>query len=178
MGGGDWRPAGPPALARRWGRERDQEVRCDALARRIAELAPNGAWAVPGMACRDPVPVVVGGPKRPTTVTILWRLADQEEQENVWCTYGRGTQGLFRTTIDRQEPRLLRALAAGPDWRDSATLNALLGARGEVHRDGCRWTASLGTLPWSVDYWRAGAILAAKVAAMEAANSRDGERNG
>lgn len=85
----------------------EQAARCDALARQIAELDPN--WASYGSAIFDAA--------GPTGWRIRWRLAHSDE----WVD----DDGYGETDISAPQA-WARAVANGPDWRDNATLGALL----------------------------------------------------
>ena len=126
----------------------DQEARCAALAKRIAELVPFGEWAIAGMACRDP------------DTKFTWRRMScywEPDDEDGW-----GSDILSECGQ--------RAITAGPDWRDEATVGCLLMHYLPQHEllrtiDG-RWECSAATSRLAVAT-RAEAILAAVVAALE-----------
>lgn len=163
----------------------EQEARCDALARRIAELDPN--WAREGMACRD----------RNRTVWRRVRHGWFDEDNGRVCSDNPLVQRQH-VAFGRQNGQvdgfgyelLMPAIAAGPDFRDDATLGVLLLSLGdvvEIHYRDPRWHHA-DDRRWRVDSWmllpalapvadsttlgpwcetRAEAILAANVAKME-----------
>lgn len=137
----------------------DQIEKCDALSRRIAELAPHGAWAMPGMAALD------------HETGILWRYShDNTLQGPAWATYSLKTSGSFHAPTLEHHPSLWRAVTiCGPSWRDSVTLNAFLGDYGAVTEGWNAWSVRLQAPCWDTADTRPEAILTAKVAWLEVA---------
>lgn len=95
------------------------------LAREYAALVPD--WAKPGMRCVDPV------------TGAAWRLLAYEAHG--WNFDNRRAELL----VDGDDPddMLIRALAAGPDLEDAATVGGLLGASGQVHLRAGWWVANV-----------------------------------
>ena len=126
-----------------------EQTQCAALAKRIAELRPD--WAVAGCAVRDPK---TGWRWR--CQTGYW---DYDDEDQVEC---------LGVPIADSEPGQ-RALAAGPDWRDDATVGALLMRYLPEHELTCfgnGWRCVQGLPRGTVYGTRAEAILAAVVAAL------------
>ena len=137
----------------------EQKDRCSALAKQIAKLDPD--WDVPGMMARDP------------DTNWSWR-----RQSNYWDYDNDDDVECCGVPIYDSEQGQ-RALAAGPDYTDDATLGALLLSLGDdVHM--CRVTWRHEDIRWSVVLrdqsgisirhscaTRAEAILAAKIAQLE-----------
>lgn len=117
----------------------DADDRCDALARRIADLAPE--WAQPGSASRDPRTDL---PWRRT----LDRWVPEQTAATRWTSRWPpiAIAVAWMQDVDADDTSatgsVARAIAAGPDWRDDATLGALLLGLGAevsvavVHDDG------------------------------------------
>lgn len=126
----------------------EQAARCDALAKRVAELDPD--WPQPGMAVRHER----GG---------RWRLTGGE---------GRWLQEVgWKWHSANQVPAdsdLRAAIANGPAWRDPATLGAiLLSIPYEVPAEWDRHRL-LAVLAELLPFAHAEAILAAKIAELGA----------
>lgn len=131
----------------------EQAARCDALAKRIAELDPH--WHKPGMAC-----ATKQGAWRRTSDCWAW------DADGSWPGGPAPNDPL--AGIDA-------TIAAGPDWRDPATLGALLLSLGA---DGVAVARMVAVPMWRAVVepgfsapaadTRVGAILAAKVAQLEA----------
>lgn len=96
----------------------------DALAREIA--ATSDAWMVPGVSCKDPV------------TGAAWRMTAA-------MAYGWAPDNSIAFGDLENEDSLHLALAAGPNLRDSVTVNSLLGT-GEAHWDTTKtyWIATIG----------------------------------
>lgn len=72
------------------------------LRRKLAKLCPKGAWAKPGMACRDG--------------EYQYRLL----HGSYWLDYAKNTGG------EACSPEMQRTLSDGPDMEDETTVNGLL----------------------------------------------------
>lgn len=141
----------------------DQEARCAALAKRIAELDPN--WAMLGCACRDTTP---------DSYPDIWRALPHARGGVRWLPQCQSAAAHIERNgyEDDWEECESRAIANGPDYTDDATLGALLWSFGEctlISEDKGGFSVTIHDFSYlqAKGETRAEAILAAKVAQLE-----------
>lgn len=141
------------------------------LAARIAAI--GGAWIQPG--------VLVTG----LNAGADWRCICNDGAEAFWISYGKRTQMLTARVVDgdNSHPSCARAIAAGPDLTDAATLGVLLLSIGDVEMQHLRhpssrmwfWNCNRSVSGWKLGFsvngpTRAEAIAKAWLAANEVKN--------